>query len=146
MQRLRDIYSSRLVATLQAGIEKRLARCEEMGDFKLATTLDPRFKLDWCQNDESWDVRDLLTSNVVQLSPTTPAENNAHTSPQPKGSRLMNCMANQAPPSATTQLSSGMEVTSYLAQLSLPQDLKPLNFRKENKLKYLILSKSYISE
>jgi len=45
-----------------------------MDDFKLATTLDPRFKLDWCQNDESHDVPDLLTSQVMQLSPTTPAE------------------------------------------------------------------------
>ena len=46
----------------QAGIEKRLATYEVMEDFKLATTLDPRFKLDWCQNDESHDIRDLLTS------------------------------------------------------------------------------------
>ncbi|KAK2152400.1 hypothetical protein LSH36_330g11018 [Paralvinella palmiformis] len=141
MQRLRDIYSSRLVATLQAGIEKRLARYEEMDDFKQATKLDPRFKLDWCQNDESREVRDLLTSKVVQLSPTTLAEDNDHTSPEPKRSRLMNFMANRAPPSTTTQSSSDMEVTSYLSQPSLPQDSKPLIFWKENKVKYLILSK-----
>ena len=45
-----------------------------MDDLKLATTLDPCFKLDWCQNYESCDVHDLLTSQMVQLSPTTPAE------------------------------------------------------------------------
>ena len=39
-----------------------------MDYFKLATTLDPRFKLDWCQNDKSHHVRDLLTSQLVQSS------------------------------------------------------------------------------
>jgi len=48
---------------------------EVMDDFKLATMLDPRFKLDWWQNDESRDIRDLLTSQVVRLLPITPAEN-----------------------------------------------------------------------
>ena len=76
LQRLREIYSSKLITALQASIEKRLAPYEGMDDFKLATMLDPRFKLDWCQNDES---RDLLTSQVVRLSPTTPVENNAPT-------------------------------------------------------------------
>ena len=48
--------------------------CEVMDDFKLATMLDPRFKLDWCQNDESCDVRNLVASQVVRLLPTTAAE------------------------------------------------------------------------
>ena len=42
-----------------------------MDDFKLATMLDPHLKLEWCQNDESHDVRDLPTSLVVWLSPTS---------------------------------------------------------------------------
>ena len=100
LQRLREIYSSKLITALQASIEKRLAPYEGMDDFKLATMLDPRFKLDWCQNDESRDVRDLLTSQVLRLSPTTPVENNAPTIPEPKRSRLMNFMANRAQPSA----------------------------------------------
>ena len=58
----------------QASIEKGLAPYKVIDDFKLATVLDPCFKLDWCQNDESRDVHNLLTSQVVQLSPTTPAE------------------------------------------------------------------------
>jgi len=58
----------------QASIEKRLSPYELMDDFKPATTLDPRFELDWCQNDESCDVHDLLTSQVVGMSSTTPAE------------------------------------------------------------------------
>ena len=47
---------------------------EVMDDFKLATMLDLCFKLDWCQNDESSDVHDLLTSQVVWSLPMTPAE------------------------------------------------------------------------
>ena len=119
MQRLREIYSSKLITALQASIEKRLAPYEGMDDFKLATMLDPRFKLDWCQNDESRDVRDLLTSQMLRLSPTTPVENNAPTIPEPKRSRLINFMANRAQPSATTQSSSTME-----------EDSTPLNFWK----------------
>ena len=46
-------------------IEKWLAPYEVMDDFKLATTLDPHFKLDRCENDESRDGQDLLTSQVV---------------------------------------------------------------------------------
>jgi len=53
----------------QASNEKQLAPY----DFKLATMLDPRFKLDCCQNDESHDVCDLLTSQVMQLSPKSTA-------------------------------------------------------------------------
>jgi len=49
----------------QVSIEERLAPYEVMDDFKLATTLDPRSKLDRCQNDKSWDICDLLTSQVV---------------------------------------------------------------------------------
>jgi len=59
---------------MQASIEKQLAPYEVTDDFKLAMMLEPCFKLDWCQNDESCDVRDLLTSQVVQLSPITPVE------------------------------------------------------------------------
>ena len=58
----------------QASTENRLAPYEVMDDFKLSTTLDPRFILNGCQNDESRGVRHLLTSQVVRLSPTTPAE------------------------------------------------------------------------
>ena len=53
---------------LQASIQKELAPYKVMDDFKLATTLDPCFKMDWCQNNESHDVCDPLTSQVVQLS------------------------------------------------------------------------------
>ncbi|KAK2144599.1 hypothetical protein LSH36_744g01047 [Paralvinella palmiformis] len=49
----------------QASIERRLAPYKVMDDFKLATPLDPRFKLDFCQNDESRDVLDLLTYQVI---------------------------------------------------------------------------------
>ena len=41
---------------MRADIEMWLAPCEVMDDFKPATMLDPRFKPDWCQNDESRDV------------------------------------------------------------------------------------------
>ena len=49
----------------QASTEKWLAPCGVMYDFKLATTLDPFFILDWYQNDECHDVRDLLTSQMM---------------------------------------------------------------------------------
>jgi hypothetical protein len=138
MQRLRDIYSSRLVTTLQDSIEKRLAPYEVMDDYKLATTLDPRFKLDWCQHDESRDVRELLISQVVRLSPTTQTEDNA---PIHKRSRLMKFMASRAPPSATTQSLPNMEITDYFSQPPLPEHSKPLDFWNENMFRYSILSK-----
>ncbi|KAK3880055.1 hypothetical protein Pcinc_015442 [Petrolisthes cinctipes] len=46
---------------LVASIETRLKKFESMEEFQLAATLDPRYKLDWCHDNEVQDIRDLLT-------------------------------------------------------------------------------------
>ena len=51
-------YNSGMVDALKGSIEKRLTRYEDQDKFKFATTLDPRFKLKWCPNeDEREDIK-----------------------------------------------------------------------------------------
>ena len=42
LQSLRETYSSKMIATLQASLETRLSKYERMDRFKIATTLDRR--------------------------------------------------------------------------------------------------------
>ncbi|KAK3893233.1 hypothetical protein Pcinc_002919 [Petrolisthes cinctipes] len=58
---LGEVYKSKLVSILQASIETRLTKFESTEEFQLAATSDPRYKLDWCHDNEVQDIRDLLT-------------------------------------------------------------------------------------
>ena len=48
METLSHKYTSRFVASLKTSVNKILTRYEDIDEFVLATTLDPRFKLKWC--------------------------------------------------------------------------------------------------
>ncbi|KAK3891165.1 hypothetical protein Pcinc_004954 [Petrolisthes cinctipes] len=55
----KDLWSSR--DNYEASIETRLKKFESTEEFQLAATSDPRYKLDWCHDNEVQDIRDLLT-------------------------------------------------------------------------------------
>ena len=60
LQSLRETYSSKMIATLQASLETRLSKYEHMDIFMIATTLGPRFRLRWCDEGEAAQVKVLL--------------------------------------------------------------------------------------
>uniref|UniRef100_A0A1X7UC99 Uncharacterized protein n=1 Tax=Amphimedon queenslandica TaxID=400682 RepID=A0A1X7UC99_AMPQE len=45
-------YNCQLVTSLQNALDERLSKFESMEIFKLATVLDPKYKLDWCTDEE----------------------------------------------------------------------------------------------
>ena len=48
LKELFTTYKSKMLTTLTSSLERRLLKYEEEDIFKLAATLDPRWKLDWC--------------------------------------------------------------------------------------------------
>ena len=135
---LRATYNSKLVATLQSSLEKRLAQFEDTEHFKFAVMLDPRFKLDWCSNEEHQTMKDLLTSKYKALAPdSTPAD---ECQPPPvKRSKLFSFMNTRAPTPATQQ-PENTEVSTYLSLPCIGDDEDPLAFWKQQKDTMPVLS------
>ena len=68
-----------------------------MERFKIATTLDPRFQLQWCNEVEAAEVKGSLVRLVESVAPTPVTPQSSDTvdiaSPPRKRSRLLNFMA-----------------------------------------------------
>ncbi len=69
LQILSQTYKSKIVTTLQRSLETRLATFETSHHFKLASVLDPRWKMDWCTEEEAPEIKNVL-KNIM----ATPAE------------------------------------------------------------------------
>ena len=78
---LHNKYSNKLVTTLQASLEERLAKYEEMEHFQLAAILDPRFKLDWCSEEETQPMKSLLTKKYQHLATDSASCDESHPPP-----------------------------------------------------------------
>ena len=52
LSELSTTHKSKLLTTLLASVDTRLAKYEDRESFQLATILDPRFKVAWCTPDE----------------------------------------------------------------------------------------------
>ena len=63
-----------------------------MNIYRLATTLDPRFKLNWCQGSESASVRSMLNDITTDLSPQL-SLNTSTQPPPPKRMKLTSFMS-----------------------------------------------------
>ena len=62
LQELLPKYRSDMLTTLIKSVDSRLSIYEEDPTFQLASILDPRYKLSWCQEDQVQPVTDLLSS------------------------------------------------------------------------------------
>ena len=62
-------YNSTFVRNLKSSLETRLVPFETNKCYQLASVLDPRFKLRWCNNDtEKENMKRVLKDEVIQLS------------------------------------------------------------------------------
>ena len=59
-------YNSKMVDTLKKSIDNRLSKYEDDAKFKFATTLDPRFKLKWCNDEEEKKLMKAKLLHVVK--------------------------------------------------------------------------------
>ena len=78
LQSLRETYSSKMIATLQDSLETRLSKYEHMDRFKIATTLDPRFRLRWCDEGGAARVKVSLVRLVESVVPTPQSSGTVH--------------------------------------------------------------------
>ena len=67
LKELFTTYKSKMLTTLTSSLERRLLKYEEEDIFKLAATLDPRWKLDWCDNLEANYIKDLITKKLCEM-------------------------------------------------------------------------------
>ena len=100
-----------------------------MEAFQLAATIDPRYELDWCHDDEIEDVSDLLTrkynaacSGFGAASSTAPEQ-----TPLMKRNKCL-ALANRS--STPTARPPETEVSLYLSQPCIQEDSDPLGYCK----------------
>ena len=67
LKELFTTYKSKMLTTLTSSLERRLLKYEEEDIFKLAATLDPRRKLDWCDHLEANYIKDLITKKLCEM-------------------------------------------------------------------------------
>ncbi|XP_071948961.1 uncharacterized protein, partial [Antedon mediterranea] len=135
--RQKEVYKSEIVDILESSIEKHISQYEQMDDFKIAATVDPRFKLDWCKDDEVEGVKNLLMrkAELIWSRPTAqdqPVEN--------KRSGMFSFMTSRSLPSNQPWDSSSIEVSEYLNQPCEPEDVSPLDYWQTNHQRYPVVA------
>lgn len=139
---LHEVHKCKLVSSLQSSIETRLNKFESMEAFQLAATLDPRYKLDWCHDDEVQDIRDLLTRKYnVARSVAASSTSRMDTSLVPEESPPMKrnkffALVNRS----STPRPSETEVSLYLSQPCVQEDRDPLGYWKAKQSEFPILT------
>ena len=156
-----------MVDALKRSIKKRLTMYEDQDKFKFATTLDPRFKLKWCLNeDEREDIKIKLLQGMAKereecvLTDSSKNDGMASTpssdpvnppSAKKKSSQLLQFIfENTDTTSAETSQSDSMkaEVTSYLTDSCIAEKDNPLEYWTKNASLYptlAALAKCYLS-
>lgn len=105
--------------------------------FQMAATLDPRFKLDWCNGEEKITIKNLLTAKVDSVCPKASATSDMGTQTR-KRPRLFSYMEAQ-----TTVVPidvASHELPVYLSTPCLAESTHPLMFWKENQNSFPNLS------
>ncbi|XP_042236493.1 E3 SUMO-protein ligase ZBED1-like [Homarus americanus] len=136
---LREVYNSKLVSTLQSSAETRLSKFESMEIFQLAATLDPRYKLDWCRDDEVQNIRDLLTQKYNDMAASVSRADTSTAEPPPMKRNKFFALANRS--STPRPTPSDSEVSLYLSQPCLPEDVDPLDYWKAKHPEFSVLTR-----
>ena len=61
-------FNSSLTTTLKSSFEKRMSKYEQHEVFKLAAALDPRWKTDWCTQEESVELKSIILDKARSVS------------------------------------------------------------------------------
>ena len=136
---LSQTYACKMVKTLADSIEKRLSSYETKDVFTSATSLDPRFKLMWCNDDnERADIRQILIEKVEMLSPDILRQEVALASPPQKRPKLFSFMNNSPKRSVPTPMTRTAEdqVDAYLDEAALDNSTNPLQYWQNASSKY----------
>lgn len=97
-----SLDSTTNLLTLKHSLEQRLSIYEKKHLYKMASTLEPRFKLAWCMETEILEQRAILTNEAESLTTaaepaaTSPSEATS-ISPPKEHSKLFNIMTTRRP-------------------------------------------------
>ena len=114
-------------------MDRRLTPFKDRAVFCLTSTLDPRFKLQWCMTEEEIarqhtalgnNVREIQSQEAPQPEADTP------TSPPRKRPRLKLFRFIKAPVPSNVPSNVDQEVAEYLASPVVPDDSDPLMYWK----------------
>ena len=95
--------------------------------FAVASTLHPRFKILWADNEQSAIAKATVIRKMNALHPQSAINNTRDTIPPPsKRSRLLSFMASSRAPAANQDDLSSTELADYLAPPPLPYDFETL--------------------
>ena len=148
MNNLCQKYNSRFTTTLKASFERRMFKYENEEIFKFAAVLDPRWKMAWCTEDESVELKHIILekarSESDDVRPSIEETTTASEEPPPKKvSKLFEFM--QARAGASTLQSENdpvlHQLEEYLSSANLDEKEKPLTFWKEKELDFPQLAK-----
>ena len=147
MDKISTKYHSSFVLALKESLLKRMPYYEENETYILASILDPRFKLRWCQSDgdKLRYIAMLKDAASKYLSSTSISIIESTTDLQPPSKKkkeeklLFNFMEGVE---EMNDESSGVEeiIDKYLAASCLPMDSDPSKFWKDNEKEYLALA------
>ena len=149
LEQLSYKYNSPFVKQLKASVQKRLSPYETHDAFLTASALDPRFKLQWCTQEERIIRRSDLITKAVAIAHNDSATVTAHTNegttdeppPSKKRRGFFSTLIETAenPVSSTTGTESYID--DYLTSPCMTEDTDPLSFWKLNENKYPALAK-----
>ncbi|XP_045172971.2 zinc finger BED domain-containing protein 4-like [Mercenaria mercenaria] len=140
MKAMASTYNTNMVTTLKASLDKRQSKYEENEDYCMASILDPRFKLPWCESDYDRDQHIALSKmrcSTVVL-PSTEHKSPPEKVPKPVGIFSLLPRTPRKQRHVSGRIS---ETDMYLAEDLLDTASDPLHYWESNSEKYPALSK-----
>ena len=122
-------YNGQLVRELMASMEKRLQRYVLSDTYRLASVLDPRFKMSWCPAHEQHQLTHMLTEKML---PVVTSE----VQPRKRSRPTLFAMLSTLP----TTAESGSEISTYLREPCVAYECDPLLYWEANTNRFPELS------
>lgn len=147
LNELEKQYKSRLVASLKASIVSRLSKYEDDEGLRIASALDPRWKLAWCTAAEASNMKQLVMKKAQELkgasSPITVTTSapDSEVPPPKKRSRLFTFMTDTPITTSSSDSSIHDQVNQYFDSPCVVENSDPLLFWKDHQHQFPDLAK-----
>ena len=141
-------YNSKLLSTLKESVNCRLSIYENEVCFKIASLVDPRFKVRWCETEKVTEYIDLLRNKAAQIAPPEEKlsdETSETMSPPNKKAKSDDFFSFMPSTPSRKSYMSGRnvknEIEDYVEEQCCEMSENPLLFWQKNSKKFPSLSK-----